>query len=445
MFCAQRSLPSYRHLLAALVLLGLATVAAAKRSDGHIDDYLEGVAAFRDSQFEAALQAFQRAEAVGHADPNLTFNLALTFYRLERYAEAEAQLEALRSEPDFEAVAEYQMGLIAVRQGRVDEGLAHFRHAADTAPNPAIRQRAEAAMARLIRSAPPERNRTLYALISAGFDSNPALINDNFEALRNNEESSYGDLLTQGRWPLRSSRRTETDAVVDFFLREYVGVDELGQSTLQARLTHLLKDEIWQTTLIVGGETIWQDRNWLQHAFNTEVQRSRRVGQSSLQLRGQLSVIDSSERFAQLNGWRLRSAARWRQPVDRYQVLGEYQFEWNDRSDLQLGRQFVSQSPLRHQLLAELRHGALDRVLWDWKLRYRFSHFQDPHRLLDSLGLLQTVTRQDHLWSLSAQARRRVNSRFNGVVGYRFDRNDSTLTVYEYNRHTLMFGMEWFQ
>lgn len=404
--------------------------------------YLEGLQAYRAQHYEAALAAFSRAQAEGHADPNLIFNLGLVYRRLDRDAEARALFESLRAFADHRAAAEYQLGLIAVGQSQLKTAIGHLRAAVATAPNEGLRRVAQAALNRL-GAAPINPRPDLLLSLSAGHDSNPALVNDSFGIIKISDASAHVDAYAQARLPLATGRRVAVDVSGDFYLREYLELSAFDQATLQVKGNLHRYWPGWRLSLAAGAEVTWLDDRRLQHLGLLETVLSHIRGRRSLELRAQLGVVEAAEPFTSLDGDRQRIGLRWRQPLAAAQILFDYQLELNQRRDLTSGPQFLSQSPTRHQVLAELRHGPVAGWGLDWQLRYRFSDYADDNRFFGPGGEFLRATRRDQLYSVGLQARHALGARVTGLFGYRYDHNQSGLSIYDYDRHNLTVGVEW--
>src|SRR5258708_10222243 len=113
----------------------------------------QGIQAFHAGDYPAALQSFLDAQRAGLDTPGLHYNLGATYYRLDRYAEAEHEFQVLVRDPGWAALAHYNLGLIAQRMGRPQQAIEHFEQAHRTTSDLNLRTLPATALERL--RAPP--------------------------------------------------------------------------------------------------------------------------------------------------------------------------------------------------------------------------------------------------------------------------------------------------
>ncbi len=99
----------------------------------------QAVKAFRAGDYPAALQLFLDARKAGLDTRGLHYNLGAAYYRLQRYPESEREFEGLASDPEWAALAHYNLGLIAQRTGRELQAIAYFERAHLTTTDPNLR------------------------------------------------------------------------------------------------------------------------------------------------------------------------------------------------------------------------------------------------------------------------------------------------------------------
>jgi hypothetical protein len=413
----------------------------AEPTPGH-DAFMLGIAAFREARYEDALAAFTAARAAGHEDPNLSFNLGLTLYRLEAFDDARAVFESLRASPRYTAVAEYQLGLIAAREDRIEDAVAHFHKAEWASEQAPLRELARVARHRLQPDA-VRRRPLLYLYAGGGYDGNPALLNENFDPLRDADGRGFYGLQGLVQWPLKAGPGRESDFQGGAYLQEYMGLDRFDQTGLQARLRWHQQGRQWRNTQALAAEATWLDGEWLQSIAHLEVAAIRQDNGTAMQLHAQFSAIRASSAFAALDGWRVRSGARWSRSKAGLLWRADYELEYNDRHNLRVDEQFFSQSPLRNQLRLELLHGSANQLALEWQLRYRHSRYIGTNRLVTPDGQVGSERRQDQLLSVGVQARHALGRRLGLLAEYRYDANRSRLEVFDYNRHLLSLGLEW--
>jgi tetratricopeptide (TPR) repeat protein len=89
----------------------------------------DGVGAFREGRYEAALAAFERDAADRPGSPEAVANVGAALSRLGRHEEAEKALEtalALGPSPRVEAAIRFDLGNSQLKMGKVDEAIASY-------------------------------------------------------------------------------------------------------------------------------------------------------------------------------------------------------------------------------------------------------------------------------------------------------------------------------
>ncbi|MEX2488212.1 MAG: tetratricopeptide repeat protein, partial [Pseudomonadales bacterium] len=113
----------------------LATTAHATQSTAS-SEYRQGTNAFREGNFEQALEHFEAARNMGQETPGLVYNMAVTHYKLNNLDEAEVLFEELANRyPDWRDLGRYNLGRIAMRRGNDDQAAKYFRLVQRTASN----------------------------------------------------------------------------------------------------------------------------------------------------------------------------------------------------------------------------------------------------------------------------------------------------------------------
>ena len=139
-----------------LLLLLAFSIPAQAAGPQSRDAFVAGVEAVRAENFEAAVEHFQRARELGDKSPRLQFNLGVAYYRLNRLGEARAAFLLASAGRDTRDLALYNVGLVALSGGDIDEATRRFRTTAREAKSANLRALAKQALARAqgVRSKP---------------------------------------------------------------------------------------------------------------------------------------------------------------------------------------------------------------------------------------------------------------------------------------------------
>jgi tetratricopeptide (TPR) repeat protein len=413
---------SIRAICAALLLCVLAPAPAGAAFPGE-QDFNRAVASFNAGDFAAALQGFQKARRAGLDTPGLRFNLGATYYRLRRYAEAQEEFLALARDPQWAALAHYNLGLTAMRLGDAGRARAYFDRAQRTTADPNLRALAGVAIDRLGRATLPPRTGTLISL-AGGHDSNPALYTDNAAAGSRAGGDIFVEALAASTRSLSGNAALGWNAHGALVLRKYLDQGEFDLQGLRAGISRDTDSGVTQFSLGGNYSLIYFDGDLLEQAAALDVQaRTRLDAGRDLRGRYQLARIDGGSDFRHLDGWQQRFSAdagfAWRRALWR----AGYQLDIEDRRD-------PSYSPRRHLLfaIAELPDVAGWRA--EARAEYRASRYRDAD------------ARRDDRYGLALRGSRGVSTGRRAFLEYSYYRNDSSIDGYDYRRSQLMLGIE---
>jgi tetratricopeptide (TPR) repeat protein len=399
-------------------------------------EFEAGVAAYRAGAVAGARASFERARAAGYGTPQLRFNLGLCYYRLQRYPEARAEFESLRGAPGFAAAADFHLGLIAAREGDRARAEGLWRALQD-GPDAALARRAGVALGRLDHGR-AEPIRSGYLLVAAGYDTNPALLDESLQPADGGESAAV-DVLGAFNWPLSGSARAFTALRGGAYLRDYaadVGQDQHGAF---AGLSRELDDGARRLSWGLDWSTSTFDGEPLLDVTTLAVQRTPSRG-SGWRAGVQSSQVTAPPAYAHLEGWRARaSLGRAMRTGSALTRLG-YEFEYNDREDFALGADFASHSPLRHRVELVVDHRLGARTTLRWSLRHRDSRYRDPDT---SGGGLVAERRTEQLSQAGVLLRRRLGRATFALAEVQYSRNAATPARFEYDRATALLGLEW--
>ncbi len=400
----------------------------------------QGVEAFRAGDYPAALQSFLDARQAGLDTPGLHYNLGATYYRLQRYSEAEREFRGLASDPEWAALAHYNLGLIAQRTGREQQAIEHFERAHRTATDRNLRALAGTALERLGGVPLPPPRADAVVSLAGGYDSNVALTQDAAAAGISHRSDFFVEALAAASHRLTGDTARGSYAYGGLVLREYRDLDQFDVMGLRAGLGYDTDSGRSQTS--AGGylDVVYVGGSRLEQSAVIDVQARSRLGAGDdLRGRYQLGYIEGGGGFEYLDGWQQRFTADAGFASAPAFVRVGYQLELNNRRDLQQGADFLSASPTRHSLFATvaLRNGGGWQT--DARAEYRVSRYNDPNLL--NGGTLE-VTRKDDRYGFALRATRRLTAPWRAFVDYSYYRNDSNLDIYAYSRYQLMVGIE---
>ena len=403
----------------------------------------QGVTAFRAGDYQAALRSFLDALGEGLDTPDLHYNLGATYYRLQRYPEAEREFQALTPDPKWAALARYNLGLTAQRAGRPQQAMEYFEQTHRTTADPNLRALAATAFERL-RGAPPSPQASAVISLASGYDSNATLSPDAATVGVSHQGDRFVEALAAATHLLAGSTERGWVAHGSLVLRKYADLHQFDVAGSRAGLSH---ERYWgrvQTSAGAYFDTAYIGGDRLEQGTSLDAQASSRLDAGG-ELRGryQFRHVAGGGGFEYLDGRQQRLSAEAGFTLAGALLRAGYQLELNHRRDLQQGSEFVSASPTRHALFASV---ALRNVAgWqaDARGEYRVSRYRDPD-LIDAglpLGILE-VTRRDRRYGFGLRADRRLSAPWHLFMDYSYYRNESNLDTYDYSRQQLMAGIE---
>jgi len=116
----------------------------AKDPNHYLVHELEGDELRLKQDYEKALRAYQEALKAAPQAPGLHFDVADIYYRLLKYPEAQQELEKELAINPYHAQANFELGDIAIKQGRIHEGMPYLDRALKLDPGLAEAHRSRA-------------------------------------------------------------------------------------------------------------------------------------------------------------------------------------------------------------------------------------------------------------------------------------------------------------
>jgi len=394
----------------------------------------QGINAFRAGDFSAALQAFLEARRAGLDTPALHYDLGATYYRLQRYPEAEAEFQGLAGERGWAALALYHLGLIAQRTGREQQASEYFSRAQRTTNDPALRALADTALARL--GAPSPRT-SAVASLAGGYDSNVALTQDITAAGISHQGDSFVEALASASHRLGGDAAQATYAYGGLILRRYRDLTQFDATGARAGLSYETDSGRLQTSVGGNFDTAYVGGGPFSHGATLDAQARRRTDSGDVRGRYQYGYIRGGAGYEYLDGWEQRFSADAGFALSPGFVRVGYELELNNRRDLQQGSDFSSASPTRNSLYVTAALGGFAGWQTDVRGEYRVSRYNDP----DVVGGVE-VRRKDDRAGFALRSSRRLSGVWRAFIDYSYYRNQSTLDTYDYSRYQAMIGIE---
>ena len=380
--------------------------------------FAQGRSAFDAQNYDAALDAFERALTAGLDGPAIHFNIGVAAYRAGNYARAQAAFLEVARTPAMAALAHYNLGLVALRRNDPRAAAELFSRAAAEATDERLRGLATTQLASL--PPPPAPNWVAYASAEAGYDDNVALVANSDVLGVSRTADSFAQAQAAISWPL--DRPWHVDASLVWL--DYQTLDEFDQLAMHGGAYYRIDRGPWTYELggqlaytLLDGRSFQSDQIALAQA-NTDLAR-----EWHLRLRYQFDRISGQHEFTGLGGHRQNLAARLAWEPSPWRFAADVEFERNDLHDAMLAssRRQVSLSATR--IIDEHWQAGIDFAL-------RHTRFES-----DASG---TENRTDAALFVS----RSLAERWRVLGRYSYARNAADVADFDYRRNRISVSVE---
>lgn len=404
------------------------------------DAYAGGVAAFKQGDYDRALTLFLEARRNGRDSDSLRYNLAVTYYRLERYQDAARYFRSLLDTQP--ALAAYNLGLVARAQGDSESAARRFEESLRAAEaDSRLASLARRALDSVDAEAAPVGKGDGGVQVAVGYDDNVA-----FEPAgsRDNRADAFieGYLWGRYRWSLTGTDQVFASAGV-YALRfsDYGRYDVVDMTTHAGWRRDL--GAAWHFKLQGKAARLWQDGTAALDSAGGALSLSRELGGGWI-IRGGYSgtLYAADDDYDYLDGARHELSTALAYFAGPWWWRLEYVRRWDNRSDLGYEGGFASYSPRSHRLSLSgqydfSRAWAVDARI-DW---YRADYPQDD--VFEQGGATVSRSRSDRYRGASLGVQRYLGESWRLYGEYRFGRNDSNINANDYNRNVIMLGVGW--
>lgn len=417
-------------------------VVFAETSGAYFD---AGLRAAATGDYPAALAQFKKAEQAGMATSPLQYNMAVSYYRLQRYEEARQIFQELTDVLKFEQIAYFNLGLIANKQKNQHTATSWFRRAYNSGDNRKINVLAMKALQRL--GASPGRVRKAdrdwlgFVSSSLSYDTNVTLTNNDLLGVTNESDISLRVSALARRW-LKGKVGRGIRMSLSANIQQYSQISNVDYNQFSvgaSRYDHLGS---WRMRFGGGWDEIYYAGSEYERIVSAEVRGRKSLSVTyQLQLRYKLSRIQATDAtFDYLDGWRqqLRVGVRRRGTTAR--IITYYQFELNDRKDRQGAIDpFTSYSPTRHVLRAITWWPITDTLKLKLDGRYRYSRYNDEN-ILNGTTILR---REDDQYRAIIDLHKKLAKTWHLNGTYSYTRNDSNIGRRSYDGSMFKLGVTW--
>jgi len=428
-------------------LLAISAVVVAEPDQSAQQAMATGIEQFQQGDYPAARQQFEAARELGHDSPALTYNLAVTYYKTGDYPAAEALFLQLLQGPN-QALAHYNLGLVALADGRTAEAEGWFQESARQEAPETIRELAQRQLAKLAEDAPSDSSSMKsiaqgYLATGLGYDSNVAGVPDDSPSDRG---SFFAELVAAGTLsqPVSEHWRVVWDGVI--YGQDYTRGRADDTSVVQARAAGVRRFDQWELGLRAGASRAWLGNDELETRVGLSLFGRSGVCPLSDWLSGcswsvSADQVNGGPDYAAYDGQWYQFEVRAEQNVDWLLVEAFYRWQRNHRKDFQQDEFFASVSPVHHELGVEAIYPVGPALSVGAEVAVRHSRYEDPHQWLEQ-GTLATQRRRDVRREFGLMAEYAISRQWLVRNQWLFRDQNSRIDRYDYRRHTYTVSLE---
>jgi Tfp pilus assembly protein PilF len=411
-----------KYFVTALILLFSSELLATAETD-----YQSGVESYKAGDNAAAVTYFESAMKQGMDSVALQYNLASSYYRVGRYEEAKKYFELVNQTEEMRDLAEYNLGLIAIKEKDGSLARRYFSSIVNTGKDEKLIKLSKKHLDALTKKEDRWKSNLSFNL---GYDNNISSVSgdsvldraDNFYEL-----FAVTDLLITGR------RANGWSAGASLYGIEYSDYDSNDQYIFSLGLKRAIKLDDWDTSAQVnlskstyGGDD-FQTITRLDLIGRKPISKRERI-----YLRYQAEDIRSDQAiYDYLAGWSQRGRIEYRHYSENDIKQIYYELELNNRGELVTTSGTYEYSPTRHTIRGKYTYIIKKRWWLIGDLSYRQSDFEAS----------PTVEREDKQWKLALFADYHFDRTFKLSAQYQYTDNASTLDQYNYDKTIIKIGL----
>ncbi len=414
-----------------------------------VDNPTKGINAFKENNFQEAIQYFNLALKEGNKNKGLLFNLGVSYYKVGELKKSQKVLQPLSDDyPEDDAIL-YTLAVVEKKLGNTTLALQYFEEISE---NPdaefelvfAAEEQIDILLGfsskkKILKKNPSRWFNSLD--FSLGHDDQVInIVND----IATEDSDTFTELSFTTHWQSRAIKNNAWHFTGLYFQSNYDTVDEydLDLYLIELNKRFVISSGYWltglsyETTNLNG--TAYLNTIKINFSWLTQLSDKRHW----LLKTNHRTISSQNANFDQFEGSSYQLDLSWnqREPKTTSWSIG-YRFTQEDRDDLENGNAFTSYSPTRHAIY--LRNIVFFSPSWQFStyINYQTSRYADEHRFTDTNDVIIRVERRkdDRLnlrlrlsWS---QKQWMIYSEFNST-----DNQSSIDDIYGFDRNSFNIG-----
>lgn len=418
---------SYLRSIWSILIITACVLYSAIAQASAEEDYNDGVEFFKKGDYHSAIASFESAERKGMESAALYYNLGSAYYKIEQYDASKKYFTRVKAYPDKRALAEFNLGMVAIKQRNIEDALAHFKYAEANSGDSKIVHASRQTIADLTGTA---RRWSAYVAANVGFDNNISVTPNDLSI---GVEDTFYNLYASAKVVVHGRRKRGWLLDAAFFALDYSDSDDYDQDFYTIGLRNEQPVSGWDTiTQLKYGNSSFGGVE-LQRFYQLDVLGAKPLsGNAQIILQYRFDDYTSENPvYDFLEGWRQRAQIRYtRNTVNSNQQV-YYELELNDRGELITSLFSYDYSPTRNTLGGRYTLYISDSWYLTGDLAYRVSDFP----------VSATVDRDDRLWVAGVLLDYRIDATLVLKGNVKYIRNDSTVDIYSYDKTVIAFGI----
>lgn len=387
-------------------------------------DWASANQAYANGDFTLALQHFDAARRDGLDGPAVHYNIAVCYFKLAQYGPSRNEFQLIINRfPGMRGLAEYNLGLIDRRLNNTESAVGHFlaahRQAGDDQTLRILASKRLRELEPEIRSAPKWAG---AVGVRIGFDDNVALRDQTGLPSTVTSETPTTDLFASIKGPYNGVSGFRVDGSV--YVVKNFNADEFDQSELQGGVMYDWRPGDWRLQVGLHGSAGSLGGDSFDRKFGGNFRAIRYLDEKSeLGLSYSYDdVQDANSLFAGIGGSRQQLEGKYRWYSNERRFVFRFRHEENNRVDAQV-------SPTRTSLSLDYRFQPASGWGYEGGLSFRNSRFDET-----------AVLRDEDLFTVRAALTRVINSNWLLSFNYQHSNNDSSESIFSYDRNIISVG-----
>lgn len=390
-------------------------------------DYETGVESYKAGDYGMAVMYFESAQKQGMDSVSLQYNLASSYYRVGRYEDAKKYFMLLNETEEMRDLAEYHLGLIAIKHKDGSQARRHFTTLVNTGEDKKLIKLSEKQLEAL---KPKEDRWKSHVFLNAGYDDNISSVSG--DSVLDRADSFY-ELFASTNLLISGRRTNGWSAEAFLYGIEYSEYDSNDLNNLALGLKRSMRLASWDTSAHLNfAKSTYGGEDFQRVTKLDIIGRKPVTRRDQIYLRYQVEDITSDNAiYDYLEGWRQRARVEYRNYSANYIKHIYYELELNNRGQLVTSTDTYDYSPTRHTIRGIYTHILKKRWWLIGDLAYQMSDFPAS----------STLDRDDYQLKLTLSADYHFDRTFKFTTKYQYTDNESTVDRYNYDKSIIRIGL----